>query len=130
MIVHPVRVVYTIYSFTKAGALDLESVLGHAVLVLDDEVDAVFLGVFGVGEEHALIAGGLFVGADAARLSHMKVSISAHINRGFEPFHPILHRSGPASPPIRHWTLKRKSYCVPSASCHQGRVCCPKAPSR
>ena len=48
--------------------LDLEPEPGHAAAVQVDGRLAVLLGVGGVGEEHALVALGLFVLAHAARL--------------------------------------------------------------
>jgi hypothetical protein len=45
-----------------------EAVALHACLVLLDHVLAVGLGIGGVGEEHALVAGSLFIFADTAWL--------------------------------------------------------------
>lgn len=45
-----------------------KSVAGHTLLVLRDEIGAFFLGVIGIGEEHAFIAFGFLFCADAARL--------------------------------------------------------------
>ena len=56
-------------------ALDLVSEAEHAGLVLRDKRLAVGLGVLGVGEEHALVALGLFVLANAAGLSQWSVSM-------------------------------------------------------
>lgn len=46
--------------------LYVETKSGHAGLVLGDQVLAGFLGIVAVGEEHTLVAGGLFILADAA----------------------------------------------------------------
>ena len=57
-----------IHRLHHSSPLYLETIALHADLVFRDEVGAVFLGVFGVGEEHAFVALGLLVGADAAGL--------------------------------------------------------------
>lgn len=49
-------------------SLDLEAVASHAGLVLLDQGLALLCGVVGLGEEHAVIAGGLFGLANAAWL--------------------------------------------------------------
>jgi hypothetical protein len=48
--------------------LDLETKAGHASLVLIDSRLALLGGVIGLGEEHAVIASGLLILADAAGL--------------------------------------------------------------
>lgn len=48
--------------------LDFETKAGHASLVLIDSRLALLGGVIGLGEEHAVIAGGLLILADAAGL--------------------------------------------------------------
>lgn len=52
-----------------SATLNLVSKAEHAALVLVDEGHAVLRRVLGVGEEHALVALGLFFLADAAGLS-------------------------------------------------------------
>lgn len=54
---------------TKVESLwQAEAVALHACLVLLDHVLAVGLGIGGVGEEHAFVAGSLFILADTAWL--------------------------------------------------------------
>jgi hypothetical protein len=48
--------------------LDLETKAGHAGLVLVDGRLALLGGIIGFGKEHAVIAGGLLILADAAGL--------------------------------------------------------------
>lgn len=55
--------------------LYVETKSGHAGLVLGDQVLAGFLGIVAVGEEHTLVAGGLFILADAAWLFKDSVRI-------------------------------------------------------
>lgn len=61
----PTRIIHRLH---PTNPLYLETVALHADLVFRDEVGAVFLGIFGVREEHAFVALGLLVGADAAGL--------------------------------------------------------------
>lgn len=55
--------------------LDLESEAGHAALVLLDHGLALLGGIVGFGEEHAVIASGLLVLADAAGLKERCVRL-------------------------------------------------------
>lgn len=55
-------------AFGQRSSLDLEAKSSHASLVLLDRGLALLLGVFGLGEEHAVIASGLLGFADAAGL--------------------------------------------------------------
>lgn len=48
--------------------LDLETKAGHAGLILIDGRLTLFGGVIGLGEEHAVVASGLLILADAAGL--------------------------------------------------------------
>lgn len=57
-----------IHRFHRNNPLYLKAVALHADLVFRNEVGAVLLGVFGVREEHAFVALGFLVGADAAGL--------------------------------------------------------------
>ena len=54
--------------FGQRLSLDLETKSSHASLVLLDRGLALLLRVFGLGEEHAVIAGGLLGFADTAGL--------------------------------------------------------------
>jgi hypothetical protein len=70
--------------YTSSQRLYLKPVPGHALLVLGDEVGAFLLGVVGGGEEHALVALCLFVGAHAAGLA--SVSRRSRSGRGAHTF--------------------------------------------
>lgn len=52
----------------RRHSLDLEAIAEHAGLVLLDHGLALLGGIIGLGEKHAVIAGGLLVFADAAGL--------------------------------------------------------------
>ena len=58
----------TAEAIRSENELDLEAKSGHASLVLLDRGLALLLRVFGLGEEHAVIAGGLLGFADTAGL--------------------------------------------------------------
>lgn len=59
---------FILSSFYFRIPLYLETISGHAASVLIDEGAAVSLGIGRLGEEHALVALGLFLLANAARL--------------------------------------------------------------
>ena len=59
-------VLYMSYTFPSLIALYLEAVSSHALLVVVDEGEALFLGVVRCREEHAFVAFSLLVCADAA----------------------------------------------------------------
>ena len=77
-IIHPYRI---------PPQLDRVAVPGHAALILVDEGLAVVGRVGGLGEEHALVALGLFFLAHAARLERVSMSASrghSRVSRGRE----------------------------------------------
>ena len=55
--------------------LYFESISSHADFVFRDEVGAFFLGVVGVGKEHAFVPFGLLVGANAAWLQELLLDV-------------------------------------------------------
>jgi hypothetical protein len=62
------------------GCLDLESISGHTGLVLLYQGLAVCLrGIIGFGEEHAVVAGGLFFFADTAWLSSPVIQMNSYM---------------------------------------------------
>lgn len=73
--VYPDRTII-IHSNPHMVVLYLEAVALHAELVFRNEVGAFFLRIARVREEHAFVALGLFVGADAAGLSRCSATVT------------------------------------------------------
>ncbi len=63
------RIQFELISFDFSHISYLKPIPRHALFIFTDQTLTVFLGVVGAGVEHAFVAGGFFVFADAAGLS-------------------------------------------------------------